>query len=168
MRLNPSIPSLQEAELPILKVPVSAKGMWLQGKGQVRMVYVDLSPTYRAIVGKQFSNARSIADRIHVTGRDFGAGPWYPLTINSKSGFALLRSDQKAGTSWRQRVQVDRFRVGRQTIRGPARKPVWLASAAEDSDQHGQRCRLPDKLYKKPGYGLDELRAHFNRKFRIA
>lgn len=38
----------------------------LQGKDQVRVVCMDLSCTYRAIVRKYFPNARIIADRFHV------------------------------------------------------------------------------------------------------
>ncbi len=38
----------------------------LQGKEQVRVVCMDLSATYRAIVRKHFPNARIVADRFHV------------------------------------------------------------------------------------------------------
>jgi transposase len=38
----------------------------LQGKDQVRVVCIDLSSTYRALVKKHFPNARIVADRFHV------------------------------------------------------------------------------------------------------
>ncbi len=38
----------------------------LSGKTQVRVVCMDLSSTYRALVRKQFPNARIVADRFHV------------------------------------------------------------------------------------------------------
>ncbi len=38
----------------------------LEGKNQVRVVCMDLSSTYRALVRKHFPNARIVADRFHV------------------------------------------------------------------------------------------------------
>jgi transposase len=38
----------------------------LQGKDQVRIVCMDLSSTYRAVVKKHFPKARIVADRFHV------------------------------------------------------------------------------------------------------
>jgi transposase len=38
----------------------------LQGKDRVRIVCIDLSSTYRALVKKHFPNARIVADRFHV------------------------------------------------------------------------------------------------------
>lgn len=38
----------------------------LEGKHRVKVVCMDLSPTYRAIVRKHFPNARIVADRFHV------------------------------------------------------------------------------------------------------
>lgn len=38
----------------------------LKGKEGVRIVCMDLSPTYRSIAGKYFPNARIVADRFHV------------------------------------------------------------------------------------------------------
>ncbi len=38
----------------------------LEGKDQVRIVCIDLSSTYRALVQREFPNARFVADRFHV------------------------------------------------------------------------------------------------------
>jgi transposase len=38
----------------------------LPGKEKVRLICIDLSPTYRAIIRKHFPNAKIVADRFHV------------------------------------------------------------------------------------------------------
>ena len=100
----------------------------LKGKEAVRVVCMDLSPTYRAIVRKHFPNARIVADRFHVirlVNHHF-PGCWRqldPAGAKNRGLLSLLRRHRR-NLKPEQRPRIDRYFTEK-----PAVKAVWRFKA---------------------------------------
>ena len=96
----------------------------LKGKEAVRIVCMDLSATYRAIVRKHFPNARIVADRFHVVrlvNQHFLAC-WKdldPAGAKNRGLLSLLRRHRR-NLKPEQRTKLDRYFTEK-----PAVKAVW-------------------------------------------
>ena len=138
----------------------------LKGKEAVRVVCMDLSPTYRAIVGKHFPNARIVADRFHVirlVNHHFRAC-WKDLdTAGAKNrGLLSLLRRHRRNLKPEQRTKLDRYFSEKPAVRAVWRFKELLTSLLLKKHRTRKQCaRLAPHLLRAIGdlnsSGLSQL-----------
>jgi transposase len=128
----------------------------LKGKEAVRVVCMDLSPTYRAIVRKHFPNARIVADRFHVVrlvNHHFLAC-WKDLdTAGAKNrGLLSLLRRHRRNLKPEQRTKLDRYFSEKPAVRAVWRFKELLTSLLLKKHRTRKQCvRLAPHFLKAIG-----------------
>ena len=138
----------------------------LKGKEAVRVVCMDLSPTYRAIVRKHFPKARIVADRFHVirlVNHHFLAC-WKDLDAagaKNRGLLSLLRRHRR-NLKPEQRTKLDRYFSEKPAVRAVWRFKELLTSLLLKKHRTRKQCaRLAPHLLRAIGdlrsSGLSQL-----------
>jgi transposase len=128
----------------------------LKGKEAVRLVCMDLSPTYRAIVRKHFRNAQIVADRFHVirlVNQHFVAC-WKdldPVGAKNRGLLSLLRRHRQH-LKPEQRLRLERYFAAQPAIRAVWRFKQLLCAILLKKHRTRRQCeRLVPRFLRAVG-----------------